>query len=71
MLQNIENDEELQDSLTMLKIVAMSTKSMIEEKGQTIKKAFDDVRKRVKQANSKIKCSFTSGLQPDNTYALY
>jgi prevent-host-death family protein len=50
VLQDIESYEEMQDSLAMLKIVAMSTKSMLEEKGQTVKEAFKDVRKRVKEA---------------------
>jgi len=48
VLQDIESYEELQDSLTMLKIVAMSTKSMLEGKGQTVETAFADVRKLVK-----------------------
>jgi prevent-host-death family protein len=50
VLQDIQSYEELQDSLTMLKIVAMSTKSMLEGKGQTIAKAFDEVRERLKEA---------------------
>jgi prevent-host-death family protein len=50
VLQDIESYEELQESLVMLKIVAMSTKSMLEGKGQTVEEAFDDVRKRVKEA---------------------
>lgn len=50
VLQDIESYEELQDSLAMLKIVAMSTKSMLEGKGQTVENAFNEVRKRVKTA---------------------
>jgi prevent-host-death family protein len=50
VLQDIESYEELQDSLTMLKIVAISSKSMLEGKGQTVEQAFSDVRKRVKEA---------------------
>ena len=34
----------------MLKIVAISTKSMLEGKGQTVEQAFSDVRKRGKEA---------------------
>jgi prevent-host-death family protein len=49
VLQDIESYEELQDSLAMLKIVAMSAKSMLEGKGETVKKAFGEVRKRVKE----------------------
>ncbi|MBN1575776.1 MAG: type II toxin-antitoxin system Phd/YefM family antitoxin [Chitinispirillaceae bacterium] len=49
ILQDIETYEEMQDSLAMLKIVAMSTKSMLEGKGQTAEKAFDEIRKRVRE----------------------
>lgn len=49
VLQDIESYEELQDSLAMLKLVAMSTKSMLEGKGQSVENAFDDVRKRLKE----------------------
>jgi prevent-host-death family protein len=44
VLQDIESFDELQDSLAMLKMVAMSTKSMIEGKGKPMAKAFADVR---------------------------
>jgi prevent-host-death family protein len=50
VLQDIESYEELQDSLAMLKLVAMSTKSMLEGKGQPLEDAFKDIRKRVKDA---------------------
>jgi prevent-host-death family protein len=50
VLQDIESYEELQESLAMLKIVAMSTTSMLEGKGQTVAEAFSDVRKRVKES---------------------
>jgi prevent-host-death family protein len=50
VLQDIESYEEFQDSLALLKIVAMSTKSMLEGKGQTVEDAFREVRKRVKEA---------------------
>jgi prevent-host-death family protein len=53
VLQDIESYEDLQDSLAMLKIVAISTKSQIEGKGQTIEKTFSDVRKRGKEAMSR------------------
>ena len=49
VLQDIRSYEELQDSLAMLKILAMSTKSMIEGKGKSVKNAFNDIRKRVKE----------------------
>ena len=50
VLQDIESYEELQDSLAMLKIVAVSAKSIREGKGLTVENAFSDVRKRVKSA---------------------
>jgi prevent-host-death family protein len=50
VLQDIESYEELQDSLAMLKLVAMSTKSMLEGKGQPLEDAFKDIRKQVKEA---------------------
>ena len=50
VLQDIESYEELQDSLAMLKLVAMSTKSMLEGKGQPLEDAFRDIRKQVKEA---------------------
>ena len=50
ILQDIESYEKMQDSLAMLKIVALSTKSMLDGKGTTVTSAFADVRKRVKEA---------------------
>jgi len=50
VLQDIKSFEEMQDSLAMLKLVAMSTKSMLEGKGKTVKKAFSDIRHRVKDS---------------------
>jgi prevent-host-death family protein len=49
VLQDIESYEELQDSLSMLKIIAMSTKSLLEGKGQSVQDTFTEIRLRVKQ----------------------
>lgn len=49
VLQDIESYEEMQESLAMLKIVAMSTKSMLEGKGQPVGEAFVEIRNRVKE----------------------
>jgi hypothetical protein len=49
VLQDIVSYEEMLDSLAMLKIIAMSTKSMLEGKGRTIENAFDEIRKRAKE----------------------
>ena len=48
VLQDIGSFEQLQDSLALLKMIAMSTKSMIEGKGEPAEKAFSDVRKKGK-----------------------
>jgi len=49
VLQDIESFEELQESLAMLKIIAISTKSMLLGKGQPVKEAFKEVRDRAKE----------------------
>lgn len=49
VLQDIESFEQLQESLALLKMLAMSTKSMVEGKGEPLKAAFADVRKKVKE----------------------
>jgi hypothetical protein len=47
--QDIESNKDLQDSLAMLKMVAESSKSKLKGKGETIEKAFNDVRKQMKK----------------------
>ena len=54
VLQDIESYEEMQDSLAMLKIVAMSTKSMVEGKGQSVEDSFREIRKRVKKETTRL-----------------
>lgn len=49
VLQDIKSYEQLQDSLALLKILAISTKSMIEGKGEPLDVAFSDIRKKVKE----------------------
>lgn len=46
VLQDIRSYEDLQESLAMLKIVAMSTNSMLQGKGTCVSKAFSSVRER-------------------------
>ena len=46
VLQDIDSYEQMQESLAMLKIVALSTKSMLAGKGQSVKAAFAEVRER-------------------------
>jgi prevent-host-death family protein len=49
VLQDIASYEEMQDSLAMLKLLAMSTKSMLEGKGQSVKNAFREIRSTMKE----------------------
>lgn len=53
VLQDIESYEQRQDSLALLKMLAMSTKSMADGKGEPLKTAFADMRKRAKERLSK------------------
>ncbi|MFC1476377.1 type II toxin-antitoxin system Phd/YefM family antitoxin [Fibrobacterota bacterium] len=53
VLQDIKSYEQLQDSLALLKMLAISTKSMIEEKGEPLDVAFSDIRKKVKESLNK------------------
>jgi prevent-host-death family protein len=43
VLQDIESYKEMQDSLAMLKLLAMSVKSMSEGKGKPVNDAFRDI----------------------------
>ena len=52
VLQDIGSYERLQDSLAMLKIVALSTKSMLAGRGCPVKAAFAEVRKQVQEMAS-------------------
>ena len=49
VLQDIESFEQMQDSLALLKMIAMSTKSMVEGKGQSVSDAFAEIRKTAKK----------------------
>ena len=49
VLQDIGSYEQMQESLAMLKIVALSTKSMLTGKGQSVKSAFGEVREWAQQ----------------------
>jgi prevent-host-death family protein len=49
VLQDIKSYEQMQESLALLKMLAMSTRSMEQGKGSSSKKAFSDVRKRVQE----------------------
>ncbi len=49
VLQDIATYEDTQDTLALLKILAMSKKSIAEGKGQSVRAAFKDIRRRVKK----------------------
>lgn len=49
VLQDIESYEEMQDSLAMLKILAISAKSMVEGNAKTLNESFREIRHRVKK----------------------
>ncbi|MEI6268640.1 MAG: type II toxin-antitoxin system Phd/YefM family antitoxin [Methylococcaceae bacterium] len=50
VLQDIASYEATQDSLALLKILAMSSKSKQEGKSKPIKTAFEDIRKSIAEA---------------------
>ena len=49
ILQDIKVFEQTQESLALLKILAMSTKSLKEGRFKPVKKAFRDVKNRMKE----------------------
>ncbi len=52
VLQDIHEYEKIQESLAMLKILAMGRKELEEGKFQAMGEAFDEVRKTVKETTS-------------------
>jgi prevent-host-death family protein len=51
VLQDIKSYEEMQESLAMLKMLAISAKSMIEGKAKPLKELFREIRHRVKDTD--------------------
>ena len=51
IVQDVKEYEELQDSIALLKILALSTRSIKEGRTKTAKKAFSDIRKRIKASS--------------------
>ena len=51
ILQDIKVFEQTQESLALLKILAMSSKSMREGRIKPVKRAFRDVRKRIDESS--------------------
>ncbi len=49
ILQNIKDHKEVLDSIALLKILAMSSKSIKEGRVKTAKKAFSDIRKSIEK----------------------
>jgi len=52
ILQDIKLYEQTQQSLAMLKILALSSKSMKDGKLKPVKDAFQDLRKRIKESGN-------------------
>lgn len=52
IVQDIKLYEQTQQSLAMLKILALSNKSLKEGKTKPITDAFQDLRKRIKESNN-------------------
>jgi len=51
ILQDIKEYEKTEESLALLKMLVMSSKSLDEGKTKTVKKAFSDVRKRIRESD--------------------
>ncbi|MCP3926213.1 MAG: type II toxin-antitoxin system Phd/YefM family antitoxin [Desulfobacterales bacterium] len=49
IVQDLESYEQMKDSLTLLKILAQSSKSKIDGKFKPAKKSFQDLRSRTKE----------------------
>jgi len=49
VLQNVKVYEEMQESLALLKILALSTKSKEKKKYKPVSRSFDTIRKRIKK----------------------
>ena len=52
IIQDIRVYEQIQESLALLKILAQGNQSLKEGKIKPVKKAFQDVRKRIKEQHS-------------------
>lgn len=53
VLQDVKIYEEMQESLALLKILALSTKSRDKKKYKALESSFDDIRKKINQRKSK------------------
>ena len=53
VLQDIVTYEQTQETLALLKMLAMSEKSAAEGKGEPVKKAFADIRRQIGRRRSK------------------
>ena len=49
VLQDVKIYEEMQESLALLKIIALSTKSKYMKKYKPVESSFDDIRKKIKK----------------------
>ena len=53
VLQDVKIYEEMQESLALLKILALSTKSMEQKKYRPLESSFESIRKKNRKANVK------------------
>ncbi|MBN1602911.1 MAG: type II toxin-antitoxin system Phd/YefM family antitoxin [Chitinispirillaceae bacterium] len=51
VLQDIESYEEMQENLAMLKMLAISGKSIVEGKAKSLNESFKQIRRRVRDAD--------------------
>ena len=52
VLQDVRTYEQLQESLALLKILALSNKNLSEGKAKTASKAFKDIRSKINERHS-------------------
>ena len=53
ILQDVKIYEEMQESLALLKIIALSTKSKAKKKYKPVESSFDDIRNKINQSKSR------------------
>ncbi len=53
VLQDVKIYEEMQESLALLKILALTTKSKDKNKYKPVKNSFDNIRKKIAESKSK------------------
>ena len=70
ILQDIQVYEQMQESLALLRILAMSNRHRKDGKYKTIEQSFHDIKKRIKEDNQN-EVKYFSLLMPKRTYLKY